>query len=42
MRYVFIALGALCALILIYLFLIFPSLRKKGDIFKKQPLDNKE
>ena len=35
MIYVLIALGAL---ILIYLFLIFPSLRKKGDIFKKQPL----
>lgn len=35
MIYVAIALGAL---ILIYLFLIFPSLRKKGDIFKKQPL----
>ena len=38
MRYVLIALGVLCALILIYVFLIFPSLRKKTDIFKKQPL----
>lgn len=38
MRYVLIALGVLCALILIYIFLIFPSVRKKTDIFKKQPL----
>ena len=38
MRYVIIALGVLCALILIYVFLIFPSIRKKTDIFKKQPL----
>jgi hypothetical protein len=32
------ALIALAALILIYLFLIFPSPRRKGDMFKKQPL----
>lgn len=30
--------AALCAILLIYLFLIFPSLRKKTDLFKKQPL----
>ena len=29
---------ALCALIFVYLFLIFPSPKKKGDLFKKQPL----
>ena len=34
-----IVIGAiLVSIIIIYLFLIFPSLRKKGDMFKKQPL----
>lgn len=35
MLYVLIPVGAL---ILIYLFLIFPSIKKKGDMFRRQPL----
>jgi len=38
MIYVIIAASVIAAVILIYLFLIFPGLRKKTDIFKKQPL----
>ena len=38
MTYVIIAACVIAAMILIYLFLIFPGVHKKTDIFKKQPL----